>query len=440
MEPVAVQAGAPPSEPRLDTAIQSETPPRPAAPEPRPRKQRSLLLDALHVVSSLRVTVILFAMSIVLVFFGTWAQVDTGIWTVVHHYFRSFIAWIPLKVLTFFMLDPDNKLNYISIPYPGGWTLGTLLLINLLAAHAVRLKLTWKKSGVLILHAGLILMMVGEVITGVFAVEGVMRITEGEAVNFVQSHTAMELAILDVSDPKRKTDDLVTFYAPGLAAGTLADASLPFELVVKKLMKNSDLIDLPPGDEPQVTGGIGKNFKAIELPPVFGTNTEGKIDMPSAIVELIDKKTGASLGTRLLTFHLVRPDTETVDGRTFELSLRPKRSYRDFFVRLNKAEERKHPNTKMAKDFSSYVQLVDPSSKINKEVRIYMNNPLRYEGETYFQANMDQLRDGTYITGLQVVRNPGWTLPYLSCIVVSLGMLIHFGIHLSGFLAWRASR
>ena len=35
---------------------------------------------------------------------------------------------------------------------------------------------------------------------------------------------------------------------------------------------------------------------------------------------------------------------------------------------------------------------------------------------------------------LQVVRNPGWLLPYLSCAVVSLGMLIHFGINLSRYL------
>ena len=33
---------------------------------------------------------------------------------------------------------------------------------------------------------------------------------------------------------------------------------------------------------------------------------------------------------------------------------------------------------------------------------------------------------------LQVVRNPGWLLPYLSCTMVTLGMLVHFGIRLAG--------
>ena len=40
-----------------------------------------------------------------------------------------------------------------------------------------------------------------------------------------------------------------------------------------------------------------------------------------------------------------------------------------------------------------------------------------------------------FTTGLQVVKNPGWLLPYFSCFFVALGMLIHFGIHLVGFVS-----
>jgi len=37
-----------------------------------------------------------------------------------------------------------------------------------------------------------------------------------------------------------------------------------------------------------------------------------------------------------------------------------------------------------------------------------------------------------------VVRNPAWQLPYWSCAVVALGMLIHFGLNLANFLERRA--
>src|SRR5262249_51249037 len=68
----------------------------------------------------------------------------------------------------------------------------------------------------------------------------------------------------------------------------------------------------------------------------------------------------------------------------------------------------------------------------NREVLIYMNHPLRYNGDTFFQA--DFLKNGQTGTVLQVVRNPGWTMPYISCVMVALGMMIHFGITLVNFL------
>ena len=55
-----------------------------------------------------------------------------------------------------------------------------------------------------------------------------------------------------------------------------------------------------------------------------------------------------------------------------------------------------------------------------------------------YAASADFLRGGDKGTILQVVRNPGWLLPYVSCIFVAVGMLVHFGIHLIGFLSRRS--
>src|SRR5262245_57967222 len=109
------------------TAI-TATPPAAAAPaEERPlasvRKQPHPLWRALEIAASLRITVVLFILSLILVFYGTWAQVDQGIWTVVANYFRSFgPVWIPLHVVLLRTIDPVN----ISIPFPGGYLLGSL--------------------------------------------------------------------------------------------------------------------------------------------------------------------------------------------------------------------------------------------------------------------------------------------------------------------------
>ena len=63
-----------------------------------------------------------------------------------------------------------------------------------------------------------------------------------------------------------------------------------------------------------------------------------------------------------------------------------------------------------------------------------MNNPLRYGGYTFFQYQMDSSRGQT---GLQVVRNPSWLLPYIACIMMTFGLLLQFGLSLRAFIAKR---
>ena len=46
-------------------------------------------------------------------------------------------------------------------------------------------------------------------------------------------------------------------------------------------------------------------------------------------------------------------------------------------------------------------------------------------GETLYQGGFDPRTETTTI--LQVVKNPGWLIPYISCVMVSLGLIVHFG-------------
>jgi hypothetical protein len=63
-----------------------------------------------------------------------------------------------------------------------------------------------------------------------------------------------------------------------------------------------------------------------------------------------------------------------------------------------------------------------------------MNNPLRYAGETFYQASFDPDDQGTV---LQVVRNPSWVTPYLACLLVGTGLVVEFLSHLVPFLKRR---
>jgi hypothetical protein len=103
---------------------------------------------------------------------------------------------------------------------------------------------------------------------------------------------------------------------------------------------------------------------------------------------------------------------------------------------LQKFTHEKYAGTEIPKNFSSRVTLIDPERSVNRDVLIYMNHPLRYRGETFYQAGF-QKNDSATI--LQVVHNPSFIAPYVACVIVAAGLLVQFGFHLVGFSRQRRS-
>jgi len=151
--------------------------------------------------------------------------------------------------------------------------------------------------------------------------------------------------------------------------------------------------------------------------------------MPSGIVEL--HSAGQSLGTFLISGFLSRPQQLTFNHRTYQLALRPQRFYKPFSLHLVEFKFDRYPGTEIPKNFSSRVRLQRPGTGEDREMLIYMNNPLRYGGETFYQADWDHEDEKGTI--LQVVHNPGWLTPYLACGLVGVGLVVQFMIHLVGF-------
>ena len=111
--------------------------------------------------------------------------------------------------------------------------------------------------------------------------------------------------------------------------------------------------------------------------------------------------------------------------------------YQPFSLTLLKFSHDRYAGTDIPKNFSSRLQLKTPDGRDDREVLIYMNNPLRYAGLTFYQAGFEN-NDRTTI--LQVVRNPSWILPYVACGLMTLGLLLQFGLHLLAFIKKRAAR
>ena len=116
--------------------------------------------------------------------------------------------------------------------------------------------------------------------------------------------------------------------------------------------------------------------------------------------------------------------------KTWRMLLRFERHYHPFSVQLLKATHEVYRGTDIPKNFQSRVRIENPGKHESREVDIYMNNPLRYAGLTYYQASFEP---GDTVTIFQIVKNPSYLTPYFACVMVGLGLAVQFLIHLVGF-------
>lgn len=408
------------------TATQPERPASSPKAESAPAR-KPLWRRAFGLLSSLELTVWLLALGILLVFFGTLAQTEDGLYVAQQKYFRSlFAVWSPH--------DPAWK--WLKVPMPGGYLLGTVLLANLLAAHFTRFKWTWKKSGIFLTHIGVILLLVGQLATDMFARESRMSFAEGQWRNFTEDFQAVELVILQDAANNPELDDVLAIPGTRLAkGGDIRHEKLPFTLRVRQWSENASIRMRGPmvdKDKPApATQGVGAN---VIMEPAAATREMDKRNLPAAVVEVLDGS-GKSLGTWLFALVLDEQVLE-VGGKIYRATLRSTRYYEHFSLKLLKTTHEVYRGTEIPRNFQSRVQLDNPKTGEKREVDIYMNNPLRYAGLTFFQHQMgrDEIDANRGTSVLQVVKNPSWLAPYAGTIVVGLGLLVQFMIHLVGFV------
>lgn len=394
--------------------------------------------------TSLRLTVVCLALALILVFVGTLAEVQVGLYAAQSDYFRTFlVCWTP----------PGT---HWKIPFlPGGWLIGLVLLVNLLAAHIKRFKFSRKKIGIILIHAGLILLLGGQFLTELFQIEGQMLLEPGDVKNYSENGRKNELAVIDTTDPDK---DKVVAIPESLIAkgGDIRTPELPFTLRVEKYYPNSDLAG-PMSDEPEkmtAADGIGKRLFFSPKPPTRGMDA---VDLPSALVQVVSDK--GPIGewavsgwfTRYPAFdqlkdtvggimpgvNLTAPQSFTFNGRTYQIVLRPIRYYLPYSIKLLAFHHDVYLGTDVPKNFSSKVHLNNPITGENRDILIYMNSPLRYRGETFYQSGFEPGDKGTI---LQVVRNPVSLGPYIACSLVALGLVVQFLMHLFGFARKRAQQ
>jgi ABC-type transport system involved in cytochrome c biogenesis permease subunit len=522
-----------------------------------------------QVLGSLKMTVVLFALSMVIVLVGTLAQEDLNMVEVKQRYFTSWIAQMRLEDFVpqaFVRHDPMQ----FTFPFPGGALVGVLLLVNLIAAKVTRfhlrakggrllgglaifafgcllcyfvvaaghssdgvqgqppvsyqtlwgamvagmavlwlsgvykaftsqrkgwryiwgalaiafgilggaaltgyfemsvssLRITWqllqgtvvalvmlvgslilfeKQGGNLLLHFGVAFLMVGQFAFGDTQLEQRLSLVEGQSTNEFLMFDAVELVFIDRRDPANEQVTAVPEAKLQRLAETgeiLADPRLPVDIRVLKFFDNSKLTAAE--GENLATVGNGLEFEAVGDKPSGGVSSA--VDFASAYVELFDRESGDSLGTRLVSqqindFKLLtdgrNPDSFdqiAVGDQEFDLGLRFVRVPKPYWVKVKDVRRITYSGTETPRDYSSFLKLVDPATGEVRDERVWMNNPLRYRGETFYQSDYRQLPGGKEFTSIQVVQNSGWMIPYIACMIVAVGMIYHFSGTLDRFL------
>ncbi len=336
----------------------------------------------------------------VLTVVGSVAQKYVGLHDAQMRYFSSWILWVSF------------------IPLPGGRLTMLVVFVNLLARLIFATPMQWRRSGVIISHLGALLLLVGGFITAYQSVEGYMLIPEGEQRGYFEDHYAMELALTSAggSGPGE-----VTSYSGGFMN---SGKELPLEgissgtIAIEELHENCEVAQRS-GESPAEARGLAATSELRVLPKTGEDESRA-----GAVLRLSGAGEGVD-GLYLVVERFTPTRIRDANGaELFTLELRPRRYRLPFDVLLEDFEVSKHPGTEMARDYRSHVSVVRGAS--SQKADIWMNHPLRSQGYTFYQSSyIDGRRQATV---LSVVRNAGRLFPYISSIIICIGMLIHLAI------------
>ncbi|MBT6325975.1 MAG: hypothetical protein HOJ35_08395 [Bdellovibrionales bacterium] len=113
-----------------------------------------------------------------------------------------------------------------------------------------------------------------------------------------------------------------------------------------------------------------------------------------------------------------------INNEKVKIELTNKKIQMPFELSLSNFKMKKNPGTNTPASFESFVRLFDESG--SSKHHIFMNNPLKYDHYTFYQASYFKTRNGDYGSALSVNVDQGRVLKYLGCIFLVFGAMLHF--------------
>ena len=323
---------------------------------------------------------------------GTISQRYIGLYEAEKLFFSSVVIWVG------------------PVPLPGMIPVLGLLGLSLTAKLILKSPWTKKTAGTVVTHIGALLLLFGGMLTAMTAEEGVITFKADEEVSKVSDYHQRELVAF-------KNDRiLLTVPRESLKAGqAITHLELPFSVTVTDTCRNCQAT--PQRDANKQYRGLAKTVNITPAP--LQIEDEGN---QFGATFLVENAGGEQDGIYIALETAMQRPKFTIGDDVYMIAARKSQRPLPFTVRLESFQKFAYPGTDMAEEYESIVSIID--GEIQWQSPIRMNEPLRYKGYTLYQSSFIQA-GGQVFSVLSVVKNAGRVFPYISSIVMCIGLLIH---------------
>ena len=317
---------------------------------------------------------------------GTLAQKNIGLYQAEQYYFSSFIFWVGV------------------VPLPGMWPALLLLTLALMAKLVCYSPMRLRTCGIVITHMGALLLLVGSAVTAFTSQSGSITLAEGENTAYMEDYHARELLIFKNNTLVMRIDKQdLQLQIP------ITNTSLPFTITPLELCDNCTIKADGTLNQQPIVKEDEANTYALRLaithasdPTINGEYSAGEADAKPLII----------------SYKHNTDDTPTL----YRIAARKKLYPLPFSMHLQQFTKYSYPGTDTAREYESRVRV--GSDDIHHDAVIRMNEPMRYKGYTIYQTSFLE-HEGQQFSVFTVVKNSGRIFPYLSSVIMCIGLIIH---------------
>jgi cytochrome c-type biogenesis protein CcsB len=264
-----------------------------------------------------------------------------------------------------------------AVVYQAWWfELSVLLVFINILANMIRLKLyNLKRLPIFLFHLAFLVVISGAALTRFVGTEGIMHIREGEtAASYISSDTYFYVKAENRSGTFEKYQKV--FISPA----SKKQVNVAFRLGADRI-----------------------HIKSIEYVSGESMKMGAQMAAGSAHADVMQIKVKVNNGSDEVVIRgLQRSDfidnQFEIGGIKFTASFGSKPMKLPFSLTLNDFQLDKYPGSMSPSSFASEVTLNDPSVKITKPYRIFMNNILTHKGYRFYQSSYDNDELGTVLS------------------------------------------